>query len=143
MAKEIKTEIRINTTPEKVWQVLTDFENFPKWNPFIQSITGDIALGEKLIVKILPPNRKLMTFNPRVVVSIPNEELQWLGSGPIIGLFDGQHSFKIIQESDGSVKFEHGERFTGILVGLMPKLLKDTELGFNQMNEALKTRCEL
>ena len=35
--KEIKTEI-IDTKPEKVWEVLTDFENYPTWNPFIQNI---------------------------------------------------------------------------------------------------------
>jgi len=28
-AKEIKTEILINATPEKVWAILTDFENYP------------------------------------------------------------------------------------------------------------------
>ena len=39
MAKEIKTEILINATPEKVWSILTSFDNYPNWNPFIKSIT--------------------------------------------------------------------------------------------------------
>ncbi|MFT5887128.1 MAG: hypothetical protein ACI9IP_003601, partial [Arcticibacterium sp.] len=43
---------------------------------------------------------------------------------------------------NGIIKFEHGEIFSGILVGLMPKLLVDTKLGFQQMNEALKKVCE-
>ena len=29
MAKEIKTQIVINATPEKVWAVLTNFRNIP------------------------------------------------------------------------------------------------------------------
>ena len=28
MAKEIKTQIVINASPEKVWAILTDFNNF-------------------------------------------------------------------------------------------------------------------
>jgi len=43
--KEIKTEIIINTKPEKVWEVLTDFENYPTWNPFIQNIFGEQKVG--------------------------------------------------------------------------------------------------
>ena len=43
--KEIKTEIIINTKPEKVWEVLTDFENYPTWNPFIQNISGEQKVG--------------------------------------------------------------------------------------------------
>lgn len=142
MAKEINTEIRINSTPEKVWQVLTNFENYPNWNPFIRSISGEKIVGEKLATEILPPNRKLMKFKPVVLTFNSNKELRWLGSGPIKGIFDGEHYFKIIEQQDGSVKFEHGERFSGILVGLMPKLLIDTKLGFEQMNEALKNECE-
>ena len=40
MAKEIKTEILINAAPEKVWSILTNFEKYPDWNPFIKSING-------------------------------------------------------------------------------------------------------
>ena len=39
--KEIKTEIIIDTKPDKVWEVLTDSENYPTWNPFIQNISGE------------------------------------------------------------------------------------------------------
>ena len=42
MAKEIKTEIVIHATPEKIWKILTDFGNYPQWNPFIVSVTGDV-----------------------------------------------------------------------------------------------------
>lgn len=142
MAKEVRTEIHINTTPEKAWQVLTNFENYPNWNPFIKSISGEKVVGGKLAIEITPPNRKLMKFKPKVLIFNINKELKWLGTGPIKGLFDGEHSFKIVAQENGTVKFEHGEMFRGILVGLMPKVLNDTKLGFEQMNEAFKIECE-
>ncbi len=42
MATEIKTEILISASPEKVWAILNDFGNYPNWNPFITSLTGDV-----------------------------------------------------------------------------------------------------
>ena len=29
----IETEISIDAKPQKVWQVLTDFEQYPNWKP--------------------------------------------------------------------------------------------------------------
>jgi hypothetical protein len=140
--KTIETEITINAAPAKVWSVLTNFEEFPRWNPFIKSIEGDKSVGGKLATSILPPNRKLMHFKPRVLVFEENEELRWLGTAFVKGLFDGEHYFKINDLGNGSVKFVHGENFRGILVGLMSKVFVDTKLGFEQMNEALKKECE-
>lgn len=142
MAKELNSHITIQATPEQVWQAMITFENFPKWNPLILSITGEAKVGNTLTINVKPANRSAMTFKPKVLKCDANKELRWLGSGPIKGLFDGEHYFIIHDNEDGTVKFEHGERFSGILVPLMPKLLKDTELAFEQMNVALKTLVE-
>ncbi|MFT5723405.1 MAG: hypothetical protein ACI9JN_000518 [Bacteroidia bacterium] len=142
MAKEIKTHIQIEASAEKVWQVLTNFENYSNWNPFITSIKGEKVVGSNLSAEITPPNRKMMTFKPVVLKYDVNKELRWLGSAAIKGFFDGEHSFKIVEQEKGIVTFVHGEVFTGILVGLMPKMLVDTKLGFEQMNKAIKKECE-
>ncbi|HRF20156.1 MAG TPA: SRPBCC family protein, partial [Chitinophagaceae bacterium] len=48
MNKQIITEIIINSSKEKVWQVLTDFSSYHVWNPFIISIEGELKKGSKL-----------------------------------------------------------------------------------------------
>ncbi|WP_242494558.1 SRPBCC domain-containing protein [Brumimicrobium glaciale] len=78
MTKEIKTEIVINSSKERIWEVLTNFKEYPVWNPFIQSITGKIEIGEKLKVKIVPPNSKGMIFNPTVLALEKGTKLCWL-----------------------------------------------------------------
>ena len=45
--KEIHTEIDIKASPEKAWKILTDFNNFSQWNPFIHKINGDPKVGTK------------------------------------------------------------------------------------------------
>lgn len=140
--KQIKTEIVIDSTPEKIWEVLMDFNNYPNWNPFIQSIEGEQSINGRLKVSIHPPDGKPMTFTPKIQVFEPNKRLIWLGSGPIKWLFDGLHSFELEKTANGQIKFIHQERFTGILVGAFKKTLVKTEIGFNQMNQALKKACE-
>ena len=38
----ISTEIEISASDEEVWQVLSDFDAYPEWNPFIKTIEGKL-----------------------------------------------------------------------------------------------------
>ena len=76
---EIKTQILINATSDKVWAVLTDFQNHPTWNPFIKNITGEPKVGSQITISIAPPDGKGMTFKPKVLAFEHNKEFRWLG----------------------------------------------------------------
>jgi hypothetical protein len=140
MAKEIKTEILINATPEKVWSILTSFDNYQNWNPFIKSIKGEAKVGNKIKVCIQPPNSKAMTFKPRVRAFETNKELRWLGHLLFPGLFDGDHEFQLIDNGKETTTFKQSEKFKGILVGLLN--LENTKKGFEAMNEKIKEMAE-
>ncbi|MES2617144.1 MAG: SRPBCC domain-containing protein [Bacteroidota bacterium] len=143
MSQTIKTQIIIQATPEKVWQMLTNFENYPLWNPFIKSISGDKTVGAILEARIEPPGASGMTFKPKVLAFTPNKEFRWLGHFIIPGLFDGEHQFIITDNGDGSITFQQNENFKGLLVPFFKKLLsQNTPEGFRQMNEALKSIVE-
>ncbi len=78
MEKEIITEIEIDASPSQVWQVLTDFEKHPTWNPFIKKISGVAARNEKLEVHMPDPRGGTMVFTPTVLVAERDRELRWL-----------------------------------------------------------------
>lgn len=141
--KQLHTEIEINASPERVWQLLTDFASFPEWNPFIRQASGEPKEGSQLEVYLQPSGAKGMTFRPKVLKAEPNRELRWLGHLLIPGLFDGEHSFTIEPLEAGRVRFVQREIFTGLLVPLFASWLgKDTRRGFEEMNQALKLRAE-
>lgn len=140
MAKEIKTEIIIQATPEEIWTILSDFENYPNWNPFITSINGRLEEGTKITVRIEPPNGKGMTFKPTVTKKVDNKEISWLGTFLFRGLFDGEHKFELIDNRNGTVTFIQSEKFKGIFVWLFnPEKAKN---GFYEMNRKLKEQAE-
>ena len=141
--KVLHSEIEIDTPAERVWGVLTDFASYPQWNPFIRKIRGQPTKGERLEVRIEPPGGRGMTFKPKVLNAEPNRELRWLGHLLVPGLFDGEHSFTIQPLGENRVRFVQREAFKGVLVPLFARSLEtNTQLGFEEMNRALKERTE-
>lgn len=141
--KSIETQISINASKEKVWEILMNHEEYKNWNPFIKEISGNTNPGGHLKVTIQAEGNKPMKFEPEVLNHSLNHEFRWKGKLFIKGLFDGEHYFKIIERSDNQVDFIHGENFTGILSGVLTSMLyESTKEGFEQMNKALKTLAE-
>ncbi len=141
--KELKTEILINTSPEKIWTILVNFSEYPKWNPFIKFITGNGAIGKKIKVRMEPPGAAGMTFNPEVLVFEANKEFRWLGHLLFGGLFDGEHKFELIDNGNGTTTFIQSEKFKGILIPLFKKMINiNTKNGFEQMNQKIKYMAE-
>jgi hypothetical protein len=80
-----------------------------------------------------------MTFRPQVLVADSGRELRWLGRLILPGIFDGEHSFRLVP-LDEATRLIHAETFRGALVWLI-----DTDrfcADFTSMNEALKRRVE-
>ena len=142
MAKTIERSIEIDSSPERVWAVLTDFPAHPEWNPFIRHISGDVAVGARLRVHIAPKGGRGMKFNPVVTASNAPHEFSWLGRLGVRGLFDGAHSFVLRDLGDGRTSVTQSETFSGLLVPLFGSGLEGTAAGFDEMNRALKRRCE-
>jgi hypothetical protein len=140
--KEIVTEIDINAPSSKVWQVLTDFEKHPSWNPFIKKITGKPVKDAKLEVHMPDPQGGTMVFSPTVLAAEPNRELRWLGKSEG-DVFNGEHRFLIEPKGEDKVRFTQSERFTGSMVTKLEGWL-DTAVksNFEAMNRALKDRAE-
>jgi hypothetical protein len=144
MEKEIVTEIEINATPSRVWQVLTDFEKYPTWNPFIKKISGEAARNEKLEVHMPNPQGGTIIITPTVLVAERDRELRWLGRSEG-DAFNGEHRFLIepIENNNNRVYFTQSEKFTGSMVASLEGWL-DTAVkqNFEDMNRALKQRAE-
>lgn len=142
MALEIKTEIIINASPQKVWGVFSNFEKYPQWNSFIISLTGEVEENKKIKAVIQAPDSKPMAFKPKVLSLVENKELTWLGYLLFPGVFDGRHHFELNDNGDGST-FIQSERFKGVLVPFFKKSLNEnTRKGFEMMNEQLKELAE-
>ena len=141
--KELNNELEINASAERVWHLLTDFAQFPQWNPFIQRVSGEPVVGSQLDVTIQPSGTEATTIRPIVLKAEPNRELRWRGQWLTPGLLDDEHIFTIEPLEAGRVRFTQREIFTGIFSSFAAhRRNTDMRRGFREMGQALKLRAE-
>jgi hypothetical protein len=128
----------IKADPEAVWALLTDATGYAEWNPAVVSLTGRIALGERIrLVSIADPKR---TFALRVAeLSQPNR-MVW-SSGMPLGLFRGVRTYTLREHEDGT-EFGMEEVFSGPLAGLITKAIPDLTESFEKFADGLKAAAE-
>ena len=128
----VTTQVQIAASPQEVWAVLSDFEAYENWNPFLTSIEGNMAVGETLRIHFASKAFGDMGIYPTVLTVKPDEEFRWKGILFVPGLFDGEHFFKL-EPHKGGTRFVHGESFSGLLLWAFDlNVMKDD---FDAMNQ--------
>jgi hypothetical protein len=135
---ECGVNIRINAKPEKIWGLLTNAQDFPRWNSMVQNIEGRIALGETIEVKVpYAPNR---VFNLKVSAWTPNQMMVWRdGAAP---MFQGVRTYTLTPQSDGSTEFSMVEVLSGLMLPMIGGSLPDFASPFERYAADLKKEAE-
>lgn len=140
----LSSEITIAASPQRIWEIITDFAAYGCWNQAIPSASGEATAGSVLRVVIQWPGLKRSNYELEVLAANPARELRWLGHFAITGLMDGDHRFLIESAGMDGTRVTQTEDFSGALIPLFAPWLRNNVLsGFDQMNLALKTRAEL
>lgn len=140
--KENRNEIEIQSTPERVWEIMTDFDKYPEWNPLLCRAEGKLAAGEKVNLTARSASND-MNLLCTVTAVEPNRQFSWKFHVILPFLFRGEHIFKIEPINEHKVRFIDREIFHGLLVPLQAKKLEmDSKPAMIAMGEALKERVE-
>lgn len=149
---QVDTQIVINSTPEKVRDVILDFQKYTEWNPFLSSFKiytegATTALpGTQLEIKMKLIGNNESTMYPIVLENSENA-LRWKGKLLFDFMFVGIHSFEYIAiEVDGQAKTKliQSEEFSGFFSYFFgwSGLLDKTKNRFEELNKALKKQIE-
>ena len=140
--KEIRTETIIEAPPQKVWNVLIDFGDDPRWNSMIKAVSGNKQAGALFTVPVQPPGEKETTYTFQLLAYKENEEFRWKEKLWIKGVFDIEHYFLFSDRGDHTTTFTHGKKFSGFLVRILGKALEKTRVSFEQVNQTIKAQSE-
>jgi uncharacterized protein YndB with AHSA1/START domain len=135
---ECGVSVRIAATPARVWSLLTNAADFPRWNSAVTRIDGDIALGRKLAVRVpLAPTR---VFRPKVVELQPETRMVWSdGAAP---MFRGRRTFTLTPRGDGAVEFAMVAVLSGLMLPMIKRSLPDFGPAFERYAADLKREAE-
>jgi hypothetical protein len=128
----------IAASADRIWELLTNAEQFPRWNSTVTSLKGEIALGQRLELKVpLDPKR---TFRPRVTKLEPNREMEWRdGMAP---MFVGVRRFVLTPKTGGVTEFQMTEVFSGMMLPMIKGSLPDFRPAFDAYAADLKRAAE-
>ncbi len=136
--KSFSVTIQINASPDTLWKLLTDAKNYPAWNPTIDKVEGEIALGKSITVHAkISPGRAF----PVKVAELSPTKMVWRGGMPL-GLFKGERTFTVTTVSANCVEFTMTEIFSGLLAPLITKSIPDLQPAFDEFAAALKKTAE-
>jgi hypothetical protein len=125
-----------------VWQVLTDVDAYPAWNPFLRRVTGSLTVGGTLHLRARARFGVPLAFAATVLVCEPAHELRWRGKLGTSWLATGEHAFLIETLAPRRVRLTHREEFGGALPHAAATLLRhEASYLFDAMNHALALRA--
>jgi hypothetical protein len=141
--KEIKNEIDINASPSQIWKVLTDFDHYSDWNPYIIKASGKALPGQTIHLTMLPPGGKQTTVKRILIVAELNKKLHWQGFYGMGGLFDEDSTFIIEEVEPNRIHLIQHATYNGFLVPFKWKNFSESaKAGFKVMIKALKAQVE-
>ena len=139
---ETEHRIDIDASPERVWQLLSELENYGQWNPYSPRAEGRLVVGEEVRIEAHLGD-KVRWVNNLVTEVEPGEKLCWHSLEWYGFLARGFRCRKLQPLPDGGVRLVHHELMVGPLSGLIEQIYReDIDEGLRVMDEALKTAAE-
>ena len=142
----ISTELVLPTSPEQSWSVLTDFAQYPSWNPYLTRVEGKLLAGETVSFTLVDENfPEPLDLSAKLGEVSPDLRFYWVGRLGLQGLFDTRHVFELQSREDGGTNLHHYEEFRGIIPALLPNRHErsaNTRRAFDRMNQALLERLQ-
>jgi hypothetical protein len=140
---EIATEAEIRASPAQVWAVLADTASYPRWNPFIVALRGELVESGTIDFHFVIPPAPRLPGRAQVLKVAPARELRWAGRLGAPWLFRAEHYHLFAPTDSGGTRLLHGEIFSGLLAAPMWPLLRlFGRPVYVRFNEALRRRAE-
>ncbi len=107
--RELRTEIQISAPIDKVWQVITDFDDWKDWNPTVNRASGNASVGSKLSITICGEDcQDAGSFQPLVPEANPLKYFRWRATMMAGFLFKNDRVFEL-NEKNGGTELIHRE----------------------------------
>jgi hypothetical protein len=142
---ELRSEVEVDAPVERVFQVLTELERYPEWNPFLTSGSGSLVVGQRLTLDLSLPEGDSYVLRPTITHLTENAELRWSGHFLLPALLRLEQLFLVSPARTGTggrTRLVQGLNFSGLLLRYSGKALTQAARGAVYMNQALKKRAE-
>jgi len=134
--------VEIQASTSNVWGVITDFDTYGEWNPFVVACRSTLEVGESIdmTVRIFPAFTQKQ--REMILEHVPGKRLCYGVSGMPLGSLSSRRSHEVYPNDAGSTRYSSHFELTGWLAPVVQVLLgARLQAGFDGMTEALAQRA--
>lgn len=132
--RETSVSIEIASDPAIVWALLSNANDYTRWNTTVTALDGKIALGETIKLKSVLDAKR--TFKLKVKEFLPETKMVW-------GDKQGNRVYTISPNSNGTIQFSMVEKIGGFMFPLYAKMIPSFDQTFEQFASDLKKEAEI
>jgi hypothetical protein len=139
----IAHDLSVRAPASRVWEVITDVDHYPEWNPFVVHCASTLAVGDpiEMRVRVLPffsqPQREWILENET------GRRLCYGIAGMPLGALASRRSHEVSSDGPGRARYVSRFELSGWLAPLVALLLgRALKRGFTAMSTALVERAE-
>lgn len=121
-------EIVIDAPIELAWEILTDPEHYPEWNPFTPRIESDFKVGSKVELEV-HLGKRIMHETELLEVFDPPNRIAWSQKKFSFGPFAGVTAFReqiLTKRSETQCSYKCYDHMGGPLTPLVKRFLDRT-----------------
>ena len=134
--KSAHAEIQIPASPQKVWEVLSDFPRTREWNPVLVPIEGTLAEGNSIQYEFYQEAGGPATAMEAQVMRVEESKLI-AQKGGMPGLLTFRHQYQLVETAQGTQVIIH-ETYRGIMVPFWDP--RPVEMAYQRLLTSLKQR---
>lgn len=140
----VRAEIEIDAPPERVFDILTDLDAYPDWNPFTPRVESDLEIGSAVHLHARLRSAKRLSHQVEYVTA--HERPHRICWGADIGarfLIRADRCQTLTPLEGGGTRYVCTDEIRGWLTPLVIALFGDAmQRGFEDCAAALKQRAE-
>ena len=137
----IEKRVGVNAPSDRIWEILSDLENWHAWNPYETSLTGTLAFGSSISLTEALPGMAERQVQARIGDWQPYSQLVWAEKRG--WLFNAIRYYEIEELERGNCIVSTGVIFTGLRGELFhDKHRKTIRSAYEDIAEALRRAAE-
>lgn len=139
-SETIESEVTVDASVETVWSIVTGFEDYEQWNPFITKADGEARAGAEVDLELDPPDDGARDVKAEIVMFKPHHKLRMRSRLLAPGVLDREYEMILEPLEDGRVRVVQRARYEGILEPLTGT--EHEQVGLDLMARAIEQRAE-
>ncbi|WP_280401733.1 SRPBCC domain-containing protein [Nocardia carnea] len=135
--------VEVAAPAEVVWSVLTDFDRYREWNPFIDRCRAELAVGAPIDMRVRQLLPRPLPMREYIHTVVPGREFGYSMKPLPLGALRSLRSHKLSTLDGGRTRYESHFELAGWLAPLVGLLFgRGFRRGFPGMTAAVEREAE-